>query len=345
MNCQKCGSLLPPGAQFCNLCNEPVMQTGFVSYNQQPPLYTQTTQNYPPVRQDYTTQGYPPVTQNYTQGYPPVQGYGNPPTYPPASQQGYPPTQPAAYPQGYQPVYGGYSQPQNAQGAGAFISALSHLPRMFIESFRNPGLVLRGMMERKDIYTAPVVLVLVLAAAFFCAVVTSKGGVSVLMSLLSSFMGRALASRDGINSIANNIGTSIGGIAVLCQLLSVAFPVIVSLIYLCVVCKVRFSSELLCGFITIPALPTLPVAVLTMLGSLLSPVLPLLTILSGTVISYIFITDITAAAAGKANTGMVKARIVIILASTLLSLAAMMLVVSLFSGNILNTILIRVGLR
>ena len=333
MNCPKCGNPLQPNAQFCNLCNEPIAQPGYHAYE--------------PSAQGGYSQGYAP--QNYQQ----PTGYDASQNYVPA--HGYPPQ---GYPQGYGgyeapprqngqaqvPMYGGYAAPPARNDFNAILSAVSHLPRMLMDSFRSPGAVLQGMVERRDLYTAPVVVLFTLLLSFLCATVATRGGISLFLTWVTSISRQTLASRDGINSLASTLSVPVGGIAALCQLLAILIPLAVTLVYLCAGRKVRFSWELLCGLTTVLTLPTIPGSLLCMVLSLLSPELALLPILSCMVISYTFMGSLAAYTTGREESGLVGVKIIMTLISLLLTLLLLALVINLLSSGIFHVMLVRLGL-
>lgn len=338
MNCPKCGSLLPQGAQFCNVCNEPLLNTGYVPYGQAPAGYPQ--------------QGY---AQSYQLQVPPGQ---NPQGYPPQGQQAAYQQQIGAQAQGYAPQYGqqnyptGYQQAYEAYYAqqpkrrepGAFLGALAHLPRMFVESLRNPGTVLQGMMERHDVYTAPVVAALVLLLTFLCAMVVTRGGVELLFRAISSWTGTSLAGdaaglSQGVSYIAGRIAPSIGGIAALCQLLAMAFPVVVALVYLCAVCKVRFSWELLCGFVTLTTLPMVAGSILCMLASLITPALALILAAVNMAVGLVIMTSLLGRVIGRTDQQLMPVKFVCVSVSIFLTLLILLFVGGTLMGGVVNTIM------
>ena len=313
MNCPKCGNFLPQGAPFCPLCNEPISPAVYNGYAQPPQGYAQ--QPYDPSQAGYA---------DFQQGY-----------------QQYPP-QPN-YPQGFQPIYGGYSTPKDS-ASSLFLASVLRLPGMFADAFRNPGAVLQGIMERRDFFTAPVIAGLALLLSFLCGILATPRMISVLLNFLGLFFGQGLASPDGINRLAGSIGVSIGGMAVLCQLLAILLPLAVMLVYLCAVCKIRFSPELACGLITLLTMPTIPASLLLMLTSLFSSFLPFLFIVAGMTISYIFMGNLVSFITGKPESELTLVKIIMILLSMALTFAAIALVTSLLSDAIFASILTRLGI-
>ena len=332
MNCPRCGNFLPQGAQFCNVCNEPVNPNSYIPYGQPGQSYPQMPSEYPQgYSQSQQSQGYPSAG-GYQQGYPGQAGY---PSYPNQTTQQY--EQPQA---GY---YSGYNQaPKTSE---VILAAILKIPRMFKAVFRNPDALLKEMVESQDVYSAPIVVILALVLAFLSGVVISTGAVSVFLSILGGLYGQALANRDGINSIAGSISNMVGGISLLYQFFAMAAPLTVMLVYICVVRKMRFSLPLGCGLITVMTLPTLATAPLAMVGSLLSPVLPVLFITAGVVVSYVFMGNLVARVLGVAEADIVKEKIILILTSMVLNAAAFALVTSLFSGNAVGAVLGRIGIR
>ena len=212
----------------------------------------------------------------------------NTPVAQPAYQQSYVQYQPGQYPAGYQQAYP-YSQPQ--QEENGILTALSELPRAFLNCFTRPGEVLKSLVDRRDVYTCPVVAAVVLLLSFLGGMVVMRGFVSVLFDLVVKLSGVQLAGNSasmnqGISYIAGRVAPSVGGIAALCQLISMAVPTIVFIIYICVFCKVIFSWELALGFMAVTTLPTVASALLAMAFSLLSPWIALVLIACGAAVSY-----------------------------------------------------------
>ncbi|NLV57815.1 MAG: hypothetical protein GXY67_03510 [Clostridiales bacterium] len=337
MNCPKCGSLLLPGAQFCNVCNEPISSNGYQPYGQQP-SFVQTTQ---------PLQGYGPV------GQPPLPGFGAG-GYPPTQGNIYPGGQPGqqpGYQQGFQQSYAQYTNPQcyptdynsycgtmpDRRDADTFLTAQFRLPGMLRDCFRDPGSVLQGIMERRDWYTTPVVAGLTLLFTFLCGMFFATGMVQIFFGFFTAVTGYAMAGdavslSQGVSYVSGKIGTSVGGIAVLCQLFAMLLPLIVMLVYLCAVSKVRFSWELVFGCFTVTTLPTVAVSLLALLAALAVPSLPVVVALLGTVVSYVVMGSLLGRVTGKPEQALVLPKIVCICVSLLLTLLFLVLV----GGTLMN---------
>ncbi len=333
MNCPKCGSLLPQGAQFCNICNEPIVTTGYVPYGQTEYPTQGYAQSYQP--QGYGQQGY---AQTPPQGYP-NQGAGY------SQQQGYPAgqNQYGQYPQGYQQPYAGYygAQPQRRE-PGAFVNAVLQIPRLFLESFRDPGAVLSGMMERHDFYTAPVIAGLSLLLAFLGAMIVTSGVVSLYLNFIASvfgvsFAGDAAAQSQGIRYIAGRLSASVGGIAALCQLFAMACPLGVTLVYLCAVRKIRFSVYMLCAFAAIATMPSLITSLIALLGSMLSPLVALLFMACGMIAGYVMLGALITRMTGAADGQLVGVKITVFCLSMLLTMLFIVLVGGLLMGGVFTS--------
>lgn len=202
-------------------------------------------------------------------------------------QQSYAQYQTGGVPAGYQQPYG-YAHASQRPG---LLASLSELPRAFLSSFSRPGEVLYGMVERRDLLSGPVMLALVLALTFLAGMVIMRGFVGVLFEAVSvltgvSMAGSAASMNQGISYIAGRVAPAAGGIAALCQLISMAVPVLVFMLYICVICKVTFSWELALGFLAVTSLNTVAASLLAMALSLISPWLALLPVLCGMVVSY-----------------------------------------------------------
>ncbi len=212
----------------------------------------------------------------------------NTPVHQPAYQQSYAQYQQGSYPAGYQQPYP-YSQPP--QEDNSFLTVLGDLPRAFLNSFTRPGEVLKTMVDRRDVYTCPVVAIVVLLLSFLGGMVVMRGFVGVIFDIVAAVSGVTLAGssasmNQGISYIAGRVAPSVGGIAALCQLISMIVPTIVFIVYICAICKVMFSWELALGFLAVTSLPTVAVALLAMASSLLSPWIALVVMACGAAISY-----------------------------------------------------------
>ncbi|MBR6570884.1 MAG: hypothetical protein IKK75_10580 [Clostridia bacterium] len=211
------------------------------------------------------------------------------PAQQPVYQQSYAQYQQASYPTGYQQPYAYGQEPEQPE---SILSLLGHLPRAFLDSFTKPGEVLRGMVERRDYYTGPVVAAVVLLLSFLGGMVVMRGFVSVLFDALAAISGVKLAGtsasmNQGISYIAGRVAPAVGGIAATCQLLSMLVPTVVFMLYICVGCKVIFSPELALGFMGVTALPTAAVALLAMAAALISPWLAVILAACGAAIGYL----------------------------------------------------------
>lgn len=273
MNCAKCGSILPTNAMYCPICNEPVAAAQGYVYPQ--PDATQGGQlpsaagygGYPPQ--------YPPQQSYGAQGYPPQQG-GAYPQQPDggAYGQSYAQYGVGAYPPGYQPPYQ-YGQP-DASAASRAMAALAAIPKTFVDSLTKPAEVLRRQMESRDRLIGPSAAALVLLLSFLCGMALVRGLVGAFMGGFSSFTGVSLAGdaaslNQGVSYISGRIAASVGGIAVLCTLIGMLVHAAVTMSYLCVIRKARFSLELLLGYVSVVALPHAAFLLLTILISFASP--------------------------------------------------------------------------
>lgn len=346
MNCPNCGAVLPQGAQSCPACGTFLAGTqDFSSYNQSMGGYQQgfdpsayARGNY---QQGYAQQGYP--QNQYAQGYD-ASSYGqggyqqgfDPTAYGYGQQQGY-----DGYPQGYQPVYGRYNAAAGEHSP--LINALGNLPRVITGLFRDPAETLQGMMERNDLYSGGVIAGLSLLLTFLAAMIVTRGAVSSLFAALSGFTGTPLAGdaasmNQGINYIAGKVATPIGGIAALCQLFALMFPAAVSMVYLCVIRKVRFSFQLLSNFVALTTLPTLAAALLCMVGSLISPYVGLVMVLIGEVASYVILCTLVLRIAGLPEQFSVPTKIALICIAEVLKLLFMLLIGGALMSAALGTV-------
>lgn len=203
-------------------------------------------------------------------------------------QQSYAQYQTGGYPQSYQTPYLDSQKPQReAQG---LLHTLSLLPRAFLDSFIHPAEVLRAMVERGDLLTAPIVTVLVLVMSFLAGVVITRGFIGELYGFLASLAGNAggsaAAVNQGVTYIIGRVAPSVGGIAALGQLICMLIPTAVFMIYICFICRVAFSWELALGFMAVTSMNTVVVSLLAMAVSLLSPWLALVLMAASAAISY-----------------------------------------------------------
>ena len=346
MNCPKCGTLIPQGAAFCPVCNEPVsayVQPGYMpGYAQgMPQGYPQPGPGAPMQPPAGGAQTMPPPVSG-AQGMPPSaaqQPYmGAQQPYPQQQslyRQSYAQYQQGTYPPGFQQPYS-YGQP-TTRDANPLLTALSALPRTFLDSFSQPQEVLRGMLEKKDRLTGPIVAALTLLLTFLCGMVVMRSFVGVLLSAISALTGVSLASdaasmNQGISYIAGRIAPSVGGAAVLCQLIGMAVPALVFLVYLCGVAKVHFSWELLLGFVGVTTLPTAAVSLLAMVLSLVSPWLALLAALCGMAVSYTQACGLLSAVTGRPDAQLLPVKMLLV---------ALALALTLIVGGLVGGLLMR----
>ncbi|MEA4929499.1 MAG: zinc ribbon domain-containing protein [Candidatus Limiplasma sp.] len=347
MNCPSCGAILPQGAQSCPACGAPLAAAqGYGGYA---PQYGGYNQGFDPTAYNqafdptygqggYNTGGYPPVNGYPQTGYPTGYDTG---AYGGANYgQGYDPTA-YGYPQGYQPVYGNYRAPSGEHGA--LLNALAYLPRVITGMFRDPMETLQGMLERNDVYTGGVVAGLSLLLTFLCAMLMTRSVISLAFGGLSGMLSAPLAAdaasmNQGVNYIAGKIAGSLGGIAALCQLFALGFPAAVSMVYLCVMRKVRFSFALLSNVVAIVTLPSLAASLLCMLGSLLSPFIGLAVLLAGLIASYVLLCTLIACIAGKPEAQGVPVKIAVVCTSELLKILFIQLIGGALMSAAINTV-------
>lgn len=326
MNCPKCGNVLPQGAAFCPVCNEPLS-----AYAR--PTYAQTA-----YQATYDPAAYAAQQAGYQQQpYPQQPAYGQQQVY----QQTY-----AQYGQNNYPT--GYTQPyvygqQSAREGTPLITALSGLPRAFLDSFTKPGEVLRGLMERRDLLTGPIVTVLVILLTFLAGMVVVRGVIGALMGGVAALSGVSLAGdsaamSQGVSYIAGRIAPAVGGIAALCQLLSVVITTAVFLLYLCVMCKVRFTLELALGFAAVTTLPTAAAALACMVLSLLSPWLAVGLMLCGMAVSYVQACSLLPLLSGKTDAQLLPAKMLCVA----ISVAVVLLLHTLVGGALMGGVMQRV---
>lgn len=349
MNCPNCGAVLPQGAQSCPSCGTFVPGAqDYSRYNQAAGGYAQgfDPTAYPAsgyTQQGYGQQGYP-QQNGYPQGYN-AAGYGQngyPQGFDPSASYGYAQNQGYdGFPQGYQPVYGRY----NTAGGdkGAFLGALSNLPRVIAGAFRDPGETLQGMLERNDLYTGGVIAALSLLLTFLCAILMTRSMISTIFVGLGSFTGNAVAGdaasmNQGINYIAGKMGASIGGIATLCQLFALAFPSAVALVYLCVMRKVRFSFVLASNLMALTTLPTVAAALLCMVTSLISPYIGFVMVLMGQIASYVILCGLIGRITGLPEQYAVPTKIAVVCVSEVLKILFMMLIGGALMTSVLHSI-------
>lgn len=355
MNCPNCGAAVAPGMMNCPICNAGL---GYA-----PQQWAQNTQSYQPVyqqgyQQDFAPQqnwqqqsaqppmgnGYADYTgrmqpvqpqQNYMQQSAPAQQYAT---------QGYQQQAYPGYQQGYPQNYG-YQQPAQPN---PLMTILTELPRTFAGSFTNPGEVLRSLVERGDLFTCPIVVGVVLVVVFLGGMAAMRGVVSVLFGAIASLTGISLASNDasmqqGINYIAGQVAPAVGGIAVLCQLIAIAVPVLVVLIYLCGVCKLPFSWHVTLGMVTVTTMPTVAFALLSMLLSFVSPWLCLLMMITGIVVAYLQLGNMITTITGAPETQLLPAKMICFPIAIVLTLVALWFVGGNLMGNVFQHMLSLLG--
>lgn len=223
------------------------------------------------------------------------------------------------------------------------LNALSELPRAFLDCFQNPAEVLRGMMERRDLLTCPLVTGIVLLLSFLGGMVVLRSFIGMLFTSFSALTGVSIAGdsasmNQGISYIAGRIAPSVGGIAALCQLFGMAIPAAVQTVYLCAGAQDPLSWEMLFGFVTVTTLPTAAVILLAMLLSLLSPWLSLMAVLCGMAVSYTQAGALMSFVTGQSDAQILPAKMICICVSILLVL----LVDGLIGGMLMSGVMQRV---
>ncbi|MBR5545519.1 MAG: zinc ribbon domain-containing protein [Clostridia bacterium] len=261
----------------------------------------------------------------------------------PVYQQSYARYQQGSYPTGYQQPYAYGQQPAPAENS--FLSILAELPRAFVNCFTRPGDVLRQMVERRDLYSCPVVAAVVLILTFLCGIVVMRGFVGVLFGMISAFSGVPLAGSEasmnqGISYIAGRVAPSVGGIAVVCQLISMAVPTIVFLVYICVICKVMFSWELALGFVAVTSLPTVAVALLAMAAALISPWISLILMMCGMAVSYTQACGMLALITGRNDQILMRGKLICVALSVAVTLALCGVAGGLMMGGVVQRIIV-----
>ena len=257
-----------------------------------------------------------------------------------AYQQSYAQYQPGQYPPGYQQPYAYGQQPSGENG---LLTAIAELPRAFANSFTRPGEVLHAMVERRDLATCPMVTALVLTLCFLAGMVIMRSFLGLIVQVIASFAGVTLAQTDasmnqGVSYIAGRVGPAVGGIAALCQFISMIVPTVAFILYICLICKVTFSWELLLGFLAVTSLPTAAVALAAMALALLSPWLALVPILCGTAVSYVQMSGMLSLITGRPEAQLVRARVCL----TVISLALTLLLCGFIGGLLMNGVMQRV---
>ena len=243
------------------------------------------------------------------------------------------------YQQSYVLRQQGYTQEEEG-----FLTHLSELPRMFLRSFTQPGEVLRAMVERRDHVSFPVVTFLVLVLAFLGGMVLMRGFLFVLLQGISRVTGMSLAGSaaslsQGVSYIAGRVGPMAGGIAVLCQLITMLALGAVFLVYVCVVGRTAFSYELASGFLTVVSLGNVAVSLLAMALSMLSPWLSVIVMACGLMIGITQACGMLGLITGQPEGQLFTARLVLSACAVLAVLIINGVVGGLLMGGVLERVL------
>lgn len=252
----------------------------------------------------------------------------------------------ASYPPGYQQPYA-YGQPPMRERRG-FFTALTELPRAFLEGFTRPGEVLRSLVEKGDFISAPVVAALTLLCAFLGGMVLMRGFVGVLFGAVSRLTGVSMAGtsasmNQGISYIVGRVGPTVGGIAALCQAICMLVPTAVFMVYVCAVCRITFSWGLALNFLAVVSLSTPVAAVLAMALSLVSPWLALLPITCATAVSYTQAAGMLSLITGREEARLFGARVVCVTGSIALTLLLCGLTGGWLMNGVMNRVLLLLG--
>lgn len=259
------------------------------------------------------------------------------------AQVGYTPY--TSYPPGYQQPYA-YGQPLRERRG--FLTAMSELPRAFLDGFTRPGEVLRSLVEKGDLISAPVVAAMALLCAFLGGMVLMRGFVGVLFQAVSRLTGVSMAGtsasmNQGISYIVGRVGPTVGGIAALCQGICMLVPTAVFMVYICAICRVTFSWELALGFLTVASLSAPVAAVLSMAFSLLSPWLSLLPMACAAAVSYAQACNMLSLITGREEGQLFGGRVACVSASIVLSLLLCGLVGGWLMNGVMNRVLLLLG--
>lgn len=251
-----------------------------------------------------------------------------------------------SYPPGYQQPYAYGQQPLRERRG--FFTALTELPRAFLDSFTRPGEVLRSLVEKGDLISAPVVAALTLLCAFLAGMVLMRGFVGVLFGAVSRLTGVSMAGtsasmNQGISYIVGRVGPTVGGIAALCQAICMLVPTVVFMVYICAVCRITFSWGLALNFLTVLSLSTPLAAVLAMALSLLSPWLALLPITCAGAVSYAQAAGMLSLITGRDEARLFGARVVCVTGSIALTLLLCGLTGGWLMNGVMNRVLLLLG--
>lgn len=253
-------------------------------------------------------------------------------------QQSYVQYQQGSYPPGYQTPYGYGQSP--AREEHDFLHSLSGLPRAFVDSFSNPGEVLHSMVEKRDWFAGPIVTVIVLLMVFLSSMVIMRGLVDVLLSAVAALLGSNIAgASQSASYIAGRIGPAVGGVAALCQLISIVIPTVVFMVYICLICRVTFSWELCLGFAAVTSLNTVAVSLAAMALSLLSPWLALIVMLCGMAVSYTQACGMLGMITARADVQLMRAKLILTVTSILLTLVTNGVVGGLLMSGVMRRVI------
>ena len=267
----------------------------------------------------------------------PANAYGQMGAY----QQSYAQYQQSQYPTGYQTPYL-YDQMSSREDTG-LLHTLSALPRAFLDSFTQPGEVLRSMVERRDHLTGPIVTVLMLAMAFLSGVVIMRGLIGELYSFITALTGASMGSttasmNQGMSYIAGRVAPAVGGIAALCQFICMVIPTAVYMIYICLICRVTFSWELALGFLAVTSMNTVVSSLLSMALSLLSPWLALLPMAASAAVSHTQAGSMLGLITARADVQIQRPKMVLTVICVLVTLLVSGLVGWLLMGGVMQRI-------
>ena len=145
---------------------------------------------------------------------------------------------------------------------------------------------------------------------------------------------------QGVSYIAGRIGPMAGGIAVRCQLIAMIVPAGVFMFYICVVCRVAFSWNLLTSFVTVTSLNTVAFSLLAMAGSLLTPWLAVAVILCGMAVSYVQAAGMLSPITARPDQQLMVGKLVCVLLSLALTLALCGIGGGLLMKGVMNRVLI-----
>ena len=248
-------------------------------------------------------------------------------------QQNQAPKEPPAFQTGGVPGFGqtGSSASRRRKAAPLIhpSDAAAAYPARVLRSLQDPAGLLRELMTTRDSLTCLIACGVMALVVFLCGLFVTHRSISSLTALQWFSMSNRLWA----------ISASVGGIALLCWVLSSLLKTGIYLFYLCVLRKIAFTWEMALGFLGVPTLSEAGFALIGLILSLIYPLAGLPLFLMAGPVCLMQYGAMTAAADGVTLEQSFRPRLIL----ACIAVFAQVLVVLILGGGLGGNILVELG--